>query len=247
MIQRNRASRRRVLCLAAVVATLAAGAAPAGASFHLMQIEQVIGGVCGDTTQQAIQLRMRTSGQNLLGGARLRVVDATGANPIVIKDFTASVANGANGAHVLVQSHFFDAAQNPDPDVLLTTVIPATYLPAGRLTFETDGAGIYWSLSWGGAGYTGPTTGDPNHLNDLDGEFGPSFPGPLPWTTGQALQFEGGSADLSTNNAADYSLTAGDAIFVNNSNSDSVLNSNNCVFGDRFETGGTTGWSSISP
>ena len=30
-------------------------------SFHLMQIEQVIGGVNGDVTLQAIQLRMRFS------------------------------------------------------------------------------------------------------------------------------------------------------------------------------------------
>ena len=247
MFELHHSVRRRLSRLTVVAAALAASAAPAGASFHLMQIQQVIGGVCGDTTQQAIQLRMRTAGQNLLGGARLRVVDATGANPIVIKDFTASVANGANGARVLVQSSAFAAAQDPVQDVLLTTVIPATYLPAGRLMFETDGATIYWSLSWGGAGYSGPTTGDPNHFNDSDGEFGPSFPGPLPWTTGQALQFEGGSADPSTNNADDYSVTAGDAIFVNNGNSDSVLNTNNCIFGDRFETGGTTGWSLASP
>ena len=35
----------------------------AHATFHLMQIEQVIGGVNGDTSAQAIQLRMRFAGQ----------------------------------------------------------------------------------------------------------------------------------------------------------------------------------------
>ena len=45
--------------LAAVVAMmLVLGAPPADADFHLMQIEQVIGGVNGDTAAQAIQLRM---------------------------------------------------------------------------------------------------------------------------------------------------------------------------------------------
>ncbi len=36
----------------------------AHATFHFMQIEQVIGGVDGDTTKQAIQLRMRSLNQN---------------------------------------------------------------------------------------------------------------------------------------------------------------------------------------
>ena len=44
---------------------------PALAAFHLMEIEQVIGGVNGDTTAQAVQLRMRTGGQNLLAGNAL--------------------------------------------------------------------------------------------------------------------------------------------------------------------------------
>jgi hypothetical protein len=51
--------------LAALALLLAA--APAGASFHLMQIEQVAGGFCGDRTAQAVQLRMRAAGQNLVG------------------------------------------------------------------------------------------------------------------------------------------------------------------------------------
>ena len=38
----------------------------AHATFHLMQIEQVIGGVNGDTTAQAIQLRMRARASKLL-------------------------------------------------------------------------------------------------------------------------------------------------------------------------------------
>ena len=39
---------------------------PAFASFHLMQIEQVIGGVHGDTSAQAIQLRIRFPGDTAL-------------------------------------------------------------------------------------------------------------------------------------------------------------------------------------
>ena len=60
----------RRLCAPVLAALAALTAAPAWASFHVMKIEQAIGGVGGDTTQQAIQLRMRANGQNLLGGMR---------------------------------------------------------------------------------------------------------------------------------------------------------------------------------
>jgi hypothetical protein len=51
-----------------------------------MQIEQAIGGVQGDTALQAIQLRMRISGQEVVSKARIRAWDANGANPILIVD-----------------------------------------------------------------------------------------------------------------------------------------------------------------
>ena len=53
-------------------------ATPAFANFHLMQIEQVIGGVNGDTTKQAIQLRMRSAGQSVVSQAQIRAFDAAG-------------------------------------------------------------------------------------------------------------------------------------------------------------------------
>ena len=41
----------------------------AEAAFHIMKIEQIIGGVNGDTSAQAIQLRMIQAGQNVMGSA----------------------------------------------------------------------------------------------------------------------------------------------------------------------------------
>ncbi|MHC4106672.1 MAG: hypothetical protein ACYSTY_01165, partial [Planctomycetota bacterium] len=63
----------------------------AHATFHLMQIEQAIGGVDGDTTKQAIQLRMRSVGQNLVAAARMRVFDDQGLNPVTVIDFGSNV------------------------------------------------------------------------------------------------------------------------------------------------------------
>jgi uncharacterized repeat protein (TIGR01451 family) len=193
-------------------------ASPAFASFHVMKIEQAMGGVTGDTTQQAIQLRMRAGGQNFVSQGRIRAWDAAGLNPVVIIDFTTDVAVGLQGRRVLIVSPAFAATQTAiSADFTMTNLIPASYLPAGRLTFEDDGGTIYWSLAWGGAAYTGSNAGVTT--NDADGNFGPPFGSALPSASTSALLFSapdasGGAA--STNNAADYSVTAGAATFTNN-------------------------------
>ena len=81
------------------------------ATYHLMQIEQVIGSVDGDTTAQAIQLRMRslTEDQNLVSGSKLVVFDAAGQNPITVLDIPTDVANGSAGFHVLLASANFSS------------------------------------------------------------------------------------------------------------------------------------------
>lgn len=192
-------------------------AQPAFATFHLMQIEQVIGGVNGDTSRQAIQLRMRNNGQNLLGSGRLIAWDATGANPVVIFDFAANVPSGTAGSRVLIATSGFLAGLTPD--AVMTNPIPSSYLAGGKLTFESDGtpgATVWWALAWGtySGTNTGVTTGGGG--NDADGNFNPPFAGPLPSTSQQAVRFSGAAGALSTNNAADYALTAGAATFTNN-------------------------------
>src|SRR4051794_1525352 len=66
-------------------------ASQAHATFHLMQIEQVVGGVNGDTSAQAIQLRMRFSAQTHVSGATLIAYDAAGLNPITVLTFPSDV------------------------------------------------------------------------------------------------------------------------------------------------------------
>lgn len=205
-----------------IVFILAAFGAPrAEAVFHLMQIEQVIGGVQGDATAQAIQLRMRAGGQNLVGNAMARLIafDSAGLNPVTVIVFPSNVASGGLGDRILVSSAQFANTQMQPPvasDFTMTNLIPASYLAAGRLTFEGSVGTIYWSLCWG-AGYTGSTTG--STTNDADGNFGPCFGSALPAANDQALQFTGAAMALSTNNAADYAITAGQAVFTNNAGS----------------------------
>jgi hypothetical protein len=195
---------------------------PAQASFHFMQIEQVIGGVNGDTTAQAVQLRMRVAGQTEVGGSELVVYDAAGNNPITILTFPNNVGTGAAGSRILITSSSF-ASYEATPiaaDFIMTDTIPASYLAAGRLAFQNSGL-IFWSVSWGGAGYTGPNTG--RMENDADGNFGPPFAGVLPSTSTSALRFNGAASAMSTSNAADYSVTPSTATFTNNAGASTSL------------------------
>lgn len=194
-------------------------ALPAQASFHFMQIEQAVGGVGGDSSVQAVQLRMRSGGQNQVQFARLRVRDATGANPIVLVDFSSPVANGMLGDRVLIASPGFVARQAPAPDFTMTSVIPVAYLAGGQITFEDDSGSVVYSLCWGN--YSGPTSGSMS--NDDDGQYAPCVPGPLPSTGLTALRFSGGAAALGTSNAADYALTPGAAVFTNNARASATL------------------------
>ena len=205
-------SARFALALAAIATLLAQ---PAQATFHLMQIEQVIGGVNGSAHFQAIQLRMRSLGQVFVSEARLVARDATGSNPVVLIAFPTDVANGSAGSRILVATSGFSSATHPalTPDFILSNPIPASYLAAGTLTYEDNFGTILWRLSWG-SGYSGPGTG--SLTNDADGQFSPRFAGPLPSTMLQALRYKFAASALSTNNANDYALTAGTAVFRDN-------------------------------
>ena len=222
------------------VAWLLAGAlatsTPASASYHFMQIEQVVGGVCGNPRLQAIQLRMRTGFQNQLTGKLLVAWDAAGANPVVLLTFPGIVSQFAEGDRVLIASPEFAAAFLPAPDFTLSALIPESYLAAGKLTFE-DAFGPLWALAWGGAAYTGTNTGQ--LTNDANGNFNPPFGDPLTVPYGRAVRFPGAATAASTNNAADYAA-ADLPTFVNNAGAAAQLG---CRFGDGFETGTTANWS----
>ena len=210
----------RSLLLSLLLLTLSSlVVSPAQATFHLMQIEQVIAGVDGDVTAQAIQLRMRAAGQNFVASSRIRVWDANGLNPIVVINIPANVPNAAIGDRVLITSTQFDASTSPTavPDFAITNLIPASYLAAGSMTFENNtGTQVWWRLSWGGGSYTGPTTGISGTIgNDLDGDFG-VFPSPLPSSNTYSLLFLGSATAPSTTNDVDYNVTSTDAVFTNN-------------------------------
>jgi hypothetical protein len=192
-------------------------AGPAHAAFHLMEIEQVIGGVAGDTTAQAVQLKMRTTGQNVLSGTvRLVARDAAGGTPVVLSTLGAGINSGAcdAGGEILLATDGFVNRTTPAAVRDFSMLpIPAAYLPAGSLTFENAaGTLIYWRLSWGGAAYTGVGT---TTIDNGDGDVNPAVAGPLPSSGVQALRVAAG-CPAATSNAGQYAATAGAAVFENN-------------------------------
>ncbi|GEM_PF-1967078 len=194
-------------------------------SFHLMQIEAVIGGINGDTTAQAVELRTRSAFQSFISGKRIMAYDAAGLNPVMLVEFPTNINNSNAGTRILVATSSFVSSTTPNaqPDFMMTNTIPESYFAAGRITFEDDFGTVIWSLAYGGSGYTGLTTGSLD--NDLDGDYGPPFDGPLPSTSTQALHFQGLSADRSTSNSDDYALTPGPAVFFN-------VSGGHCAVGD---------------
>lgn len=193
------------------------GVAPALATFHLMKIEQVVAGVNGDASAQAVQLRMRLDGQGRLAPSRLVAWDARGENPVVLIDFSESVVNEAAGARILVVSSTMANYTAPAvmPDFVMANRIPDTYFGAGSLTFETDSGGlVVYRLSWGGSAYTGPSTGGTD--NDDDGEFNPPYPDGLAAGGLRGVVSQVRFDALGTSNAADFAASDGAAVLTNN-------------------------------
>ena len=204
----------------AVLASLVLSAAPipAHAAFHLMQIDQVIGGVAGDTTAQAVQLRMRNAGQNFLNGsAQLIVRDATGANPVTLSTFPVPNPTGGTCLAILLATPSFAAKTSPTAVANYTmTAIPSSYLAGGSLTFETlGGATTLWRLSWGTYSGSATVATVASGYNDDDGTAAPNAGGSLPSSGTAALHFTPGCPTASTTNASQYASVA-PAVFTNN-------------------------------
>jgi len=99
----NRARTPRLACMTALVVAgvLALGAAPAFATFHLMQIREVYAGSASTPEAEYVELQMWAAGQNLVEGHVLRSYDATG-KVIATSSFSHDVSGEANQSTLLL-------------------------------------------------------------------------------------------------------------------------------------------------
>ncbi len=180
------------------------------AAFHVMQIEQVLGSVNGNTNVQAIQLRMRSAGQGVIGNGRLVAYDANGLNPVILLDPTTSVGINTAGSNVLFTSAAFDSLMGSVPgyakDFTLANTIPASYFSGGKVTWESNAGIIQWATAFGA--YLGTNTGLASNTVGATGNFGAPFAGNLPTLGTQAIRFTGAASAASTANSSDYAFSS---------------------------------------
>jgi hypothetical protein len=91
------------LALASCLAFGLLAAAPAGATFHIMQIREIGGGTSGAGFNDAyVELQMYAPGQNLVAGHTLTFWDHDDITPTSTTTFSANVPNGQNQATILI-------------------------------------------------------------------------------------------------------------------------------------------------
>jgi len=99
-----------------------------GRSVRSLQRELGEAGYSYRQEQQAVQLRLRFSFQNLVSGKKLVAYDATGSNPVVLATFNHNVTGFDAGDTILAATPELAAAAGITPDFTLTQRIPDSYV-----------------------------------------------------------------------------------------------------------------------
>ena len=193
--------------LLTLAACLAFGllAIPASANYHLMKIREISGSTAG-TNSAYIELQMHAAGQNQVSGHNITIWDAdafvVGPNPVATLPLSGpNPPNGQTQRTILigdtgVPGSDFTLELSP----YLETGVGGNLLAAGAVCFEAIPVDC---VSWGGAGFTGSSTG---RLPDLSAPYGQ----PLPTTFGLRRKITAGcatlleAADDTNNNVNDF-------------------------------------------
>jgi hypothetical protein len=119
-----------VFCYVLVLSPL-----PAGATFHQNEISKIMVGYNGDVTIQAVELKMLTAGQHMVGGTSIATYDAD-ANPVQsLGLFGGPVPNGIAGRRILCATHNFATTFGITPDLEIT---PGLFVTTGQVAFVKE-------------------------------------------------------------------------------------------------------------
>ena len=109
--------RRAIVFVLTAVGALVA-VPPAGATFHLMSIQEVYPGGTLSASSEFVELQMYSSAQNLVQGHVVRLYSATGAETSSAT-FSAPVSNGENQRSILVGTAEAGTVFNVTPDLTI--------------------------------------------------------------------------------------------------------------------------------
>ncbi len=119
--------RRVAASIALSAALLAASAAPAGAFFHRMVIEEIYGGHPADPAAQYVMLRMTANDQYNVGGQPIRTFFPDGTPGPAFGTFANDVQNGVVGFKILMAT----------AEAVRIFGVPADQVTTGRLPFPS--------------------------------------------------------------------------------------------------------------
>jgi hypothetical protein len=111
----------------------ARGDAEDAQTFHLNEITHLMVGFNGDATIQALELKLLSASENLVGGVQINTYDRNGVFVATLGTFPGSVPNGSAGDRILCATANFQATLGITPDLVITPGIPST---TGQIAFE---------------------------------------------------------------------------------------------------------------
>jgi len=121
------------LALVALTSRPAHGDTEAPQTFHLAEIYKIMAGYNGNTTIQAVEVRMNATGQNLVNGASIVTYDPDGAAVATLGTFTADLPIGVAGARFLCATTAFQTTFGITADL---TISPGIVPMTGQVSFE---------------------------------------------------------------------------------------------------------------
>jgi hypothetical protein len=141
---------RLVCSLALAVAALGLAAAPAAATFHLMEVREVYPGSAASPGSEYVELQMYAAGQNFVGGHFLRTYGPSGA-VLATDAFPADVPGGADQSTLVLAT--------PEAEAQFGIVADGPLSPVGQL--DPSGGAVCWEtidcVSWGSFNATLPS------------------------------------------------------------------------------------------
>ena len=108
-------------------------------AFHLVEVNKLLVGYNGNLNIQAVELKMISAGENLVGGGFLAVYDSLGDPVATLGTFGGNVPNGSAGDRILCATAAFASAFSITPDLVITPGIP---IVTGQISFEKVGCPV---------------------------------------------------------------------------------------------------------
>jgi len=122
-----------IIALVAVTSRAAHGDTEAPQTFHIAEITKIMAGYNGDATIQAVEIKTLGTGENLVNGASIVVVNADSTATANLGTFAADVPNGAAGVRILCATAAFQTAFGITADL---TITPGIFPKTGQVSYE---------------------------------------------------------------------------------------------------------------